>query len=337
MPANDSQNTEKPHRLLTPWELRTLLTPMHEYRRNKRANVSYRSHFDAILGFVYRNRFALACQIQRRFAHVMKSDRTARRHLAEMESLGYLGVAATRSTSPLWPKVYFVTQRGARKLRQVLSTRNKLGDVIRVDRSRKNGYSADHILHEVWLTEFLLTVSQRVDDGQNLTLPRIERRSMSAHPAFRVSTLGRQTWLEPDAMFLIRCPDRGMMCCFVEIDTGTMTPRQLHTKLQRYNYWQASAEGRSFLYDLYRRHGAHKPLATFRLLIVAAHYAGKDQRRLDQWLSVIKLFPNIASKIWLTTVDQLSAATPSAGALAAQIWWRGHLDGCREHGLAIFF
>ena len=72
--------------------------------------------YPAILSFVYRNRYAIASQIQRRFTTILKSDRTARRHLAEMEALGYLDVITTRSVSPLWPKVYCVTKRGARRL-----------------------------------------------------------------------------------------------------------------------------------------------------------------------------------------------------------------------------
>jgi hypothetical protein len=87
----------KERRSLTPWELPSLLNPVHAFRRSKSKAKTERPHFPAILGFVYRNRFAVASQIQRRFRNVLRSDRTTRRHLEELESLGYVGVAAGRA------------------------------------------------------------------------------------------------------------------------------------------------------------------------------------------------------------------------------------------------
>ena len=99
---------EQQRQPLTPWELPSLLTSVHTYRRSRRKAGRERKHFPAILGFVYRNRFAVASQIQRRFSDVLRSDRTARRHLEELESLGYLAAAPARGVSPLFPKVYYV-------------------------------------------------------------------------------------------------------------------------------------------------------------------------------------------------------------------------------------
>src|SRR6185295_15846115 len=99
-------------------------------------------------------------QVQRRFAKWLPSDRTARRHLAEMEGLGYLCVAPTRSTSPLWPKVYFVTARGFRKLRRELTAKESSATLARRDTTLRRGYSPDHVLHEGLTTEFLLCVGQ---------------------------------------------------------------------------------------------------------------------------------------------------------------------------------
>jgi hypothetical protein len=74
--ANELRTCEGTRRrTLSPWELRSLLTPMHEYRRTTVNAPKNRSHFVAVLAFVYRNRLALACQIQRRFANVLKSER----------------------------------------------------------------------------------------------------------------------------------------------------------------------------------------------------------------------------------------------------------------------
>src|SRR5207245_8552374 len=86
-------NAKKERTSLTPWELPSLLTPVHVYRRSAERCTKERPHFAPILGFVYRNRFAVASQIQRRFCNVLRSGRTARRHLEELEALGFLSIA----------------------------------------------------------------------------------------------------------------------------------------------------------------------------------------------------------------------------------------------------
>src|SRR5688572_14057477 len=144
---------------LSAWHLPSLLIPLHQHKKTSiLKNPKQRSHFLPIVAYVYRNRFAIASQIQRRFSHVLKSDRTTRRHLTELESLGYLGLVPTRGTSPLWPKTYFCTAKGARRLRHSLEVRGRPGHVIRVDRVRPKGYSAEHVLHELLITELLLNV-----------------------------------------------------------------------------------------------------------------------------------------------------------------------------------
>ena len=159
------EQTRSPRRPLTPWELPQLLTPMHRYKRSNGKQGRERPHYPAILGFVYRNRFAVASQIQRRFSTVLRSDRTARRHLEELEALGYLATAPMRGVSPLFPKVYFITGRGVRKLRESLAAQGKPWKAVRVDRRGRNteeGYSADRVIHEILTTEFLLAVWQTV-------------------------------------------------------------------------------------------------------------------------------------------------------------------------------
>jgi len=229
---------------------------MYQYKRSKGANPKERQHYPAILGYVYRNRFAVASQVQRRFADVLRSDRTARRHLAEMEDLGYIAVAPTRSTSPLWPKVYFVTARGLRKLRKSLAAKAKRATVSRVDRSLREGYSADHVLHEILTMEFLLALWQTVQARPDLELLTVQRRSLERHPAFRVQLDGRPARVKPDAMFMFRQIGGGMMTCFLELDRGTMSHEQLLVKYRRYMVWSESQLGQQFLLELYRRHGA---------------------------------------------------------------------------------
>ena len=181
---------------LTPWELPSLLTPVHAFRRSKKKPKAERSHFPAILGYVYRNRFAVASQIQRRFSNVLRSDRTTRRHLEELQLLGYLDVAPGRGVGPLFPKVYFVTGKGVRKLKESLSNQRKPWQPSRVDRRSRDvreGYSADRIIHEILLTEFLLALWQTVDRRPDLELLTVQRRSLVKHSAFRLTVRSRPT------------------------------------------------------------------------------------------------------------------------------------------------
>ncbi len=99
---------------------------------------------------------AVSSQIQRRFAKYLPSDRTTRRHLAEMESLGFLGGVETNNVSPLFPKVYFVTSRGLARLRQAFHDQGQGWSETAHDRRRSDGVSAQHVLHEILTTELLL-------------------------------------------------------------------------------------------------------------------------------------------------------------------------------------
>jgi hypothetical protein len=110
---------------LSVWELPKLLQSVHSHRKGNIDSPKERPHFPGILAFVYRNRFAIASQIQRRFSQYIRSDRTARRHLAAMQDLGYLDLASTNNTSPLWPKVYFVTKRGLKRLKEAYAERGQ--------------------------------------------------------------------------------------------------------------------------------------------------------------------------------------------------------------------
>src|SRR5579871_4091383 len=130
--------SKEERRPLTPWELPALLTPVHVMRRTKQGPKKERPHFPAILGFVYRNRFAVASQIQRRFSTVLQSDRTARRHLEELEVLGLLGIAPARGVGPLFPKVYYVTGRGVGRLKESLAKQGKPWQPSHIDRKSRD-------------------------------------------------------------------------------------------------------------------------------------------------------------------------------------------------------
>jgi hypothetical protein len=146
-------------------------------------------------------------------------------------------ILTNTTVSPLFPKVYYVTKRGVRKLRESLSARGKSWQAARVDRrGRKSqeGYSAERIIHEILITEFLLAVWQTVQGRPDLELLSIQRRSLVKHSAFRLEVERRWTNLVPDAMFLFRHASGGMVCCFVEVDNGTMNQKQIRAKYRRY-------------------------------------------------------------------------------------------------------
>jgi hypothetical protein len=227
-------------------------------RKTKPKRARYRAHYAALLSFVYRNRFVVSSQVQRRFSQYLRSDRTTRRHLEELQQLRLLDIVPTRNTSPLFPKVYYVTGRGVRKLKQAYAAQGKMLDASRIDRKArhsKEGYSSEQVVHEILLTEFLLAVWQTIQGRPDLELLTMQRRSLAKHPAFQISLGNRSSQLKPDALFLFRQKDRGMLCCCVEMDTGSMNRKQMRAKFRRYQSWVESDPGKKFLLDVYRRHG----------------------------------------------------------------------------------
>lgn len=99
--ANLTQS--RPRHPSSVWDLPKLSVSVDSFRKPTVKALKLRPHYAKILAFVYRNRFAIADQIRRRFSDYWRSDRTARRHLAELESLGLLGVQAVTGVSPLIP------------------------------------------------------------------------------------------------------------------------------------------------------------------------------------------------------------------------------------------
>ncbi|MBC7820702.1 MAG: replication-relaxation family protein [Planctomycetaceae bacterium] len=305
------------------WDLPKLLGSVHRYRKSRPKVRPERPHFRAILAFVHRNRFAISSQIQRRFPKYLRSDRTARRHLAEMESLGLLSVVGTNNVSPLWPKVYFVTRRGLTRLRQALHDQGQEWSESLRDRRRSDGSSAQHVLHELFVTEFLLLAWEAAEHREDLQILSMQRRSLAKHESFKVVIAGKRTRLEPDGMFLSRQQGKGMMCCFVELDLDSMTPRQMAVKFRRYQVWSESQTAMTYLKNLYERHGATFPTAAFRiLLVVGSKNRQAERRRVASLLDVAKqLPPAVQNRIWLTTVQQLQSAG-SSKVLTEPLWLR---------------
>lgn len=282
-----------------------------------------RPHFRAILAFVHRNRFAVSSQILRRFPKFLRSERTARRHLAEMEALGVLDVVGTNNVSPLWPKVYFVTHRGLTRLRQAMHEQGQEWSESLRDRRRSDGSSAQHVLHELFITEFLLLAWETAQHREDLQILTMQRRSLAKHSAFRIVVGGKRTQLEPDGMFLYRQQGKGMMCCFVEMDLDSMTPRQMAVKFRRYQVWAESPTAIAYLKSLYARQGATTPSATFRILVVVGSRSKPaERRRIASLLALTKQLPTgLQNRIWFSTVQQLQSAEPSK-LLTEQLWRR---------------
>lgn len=262
VPSPADQRSRQP---LSVWELPQLLKSVHEHRRVKSKRPKERPHYPALLAFIHRNRFAICSQLRRRFPDQLSSDRTARRHLAELQDLRYIDTALTLNTSPLWPKVYFVTRRGIRRLKEAYESQGKSWYATTYDRRRSEGQSAQHILHELFITEFLLIVWEAGQQQEDWNVLTMQRRSLGRHPAFKLPGSSR---LIPDAMVLYRQEGAGMMCCFVEVDLGTMSVKQMAAKYDRYRRWALSDSAKGFLQTLYKNHGAQRPRAAFRVVSV---------------------------------------------------------------------
>jgi len=239
-----------------------------------------------------------------------------------MESMGELAVVQTNNTSPLWPKVYFVTRRGLTKLKQALSQMGQQWTKNLKDRRRPAGQSALHVLHELFIAEFLLNVWSATQACKEFEILTMQRRSLARYDAFKVVVAGRPTRLQPDGMFVYRQQGKGMMCCFVEVDTGSMTLKQLTAKFQRYQAWADSANATAFLTGQYASHGANRPTTSFRILmIVGSGEQTASQRRVEQILELLLSFSSaLRNRIWLTTVQDINASSESGKMLDRSFW-----------------
>jgi hypothetical protein len=223
--------------------------------------------------------------------------------------------------------VYYVTGRGVKRIRQELAGRD-LGKLdIPADRRARNskeGYSAEQVIHEILLTEFLLAVWQTVKQRSDPRLLTVQRRSLRRHPAFRLGTDQKAASLVPDAMFLFSQQTKGMVCCFVELDTGTMNRKQITAKYWRYEAWSRSETGQQLLRDLYRRHGVADPRPNFRVVVVTQCRSGEnDNDRLSELLLAAKDLPGRSrDRLWFAAVDAIREHQHEPLPLAAPVWLR---------------
>jgi len=220
------------------------------------------------------------------------------------ESLGYLDLVPT--PSPLWPKVYSVSWRGMRKLAHAFQKKQPSWKPPINDRQRI-GFSIHHVYHELACTEFLLRVHEAAKTT-GIELLEMQRRSLVKNEAFRLP--GRSgSRLVPDGMFVLRM-SQGMICTFLEIDTGSMSTKAVAEKLRRYAQWGETERGRDFVVDTYRKHGAASPQARFRVAIICGGDSqAESQRRLNALMETVHDFPmEFRSAIWIITTAAIRDA-----------------------------
>lgn len=329
---NNEPAGQKRQRPLSIWDLpASLLTQPHNFRRKAPKRGRERSHQAAILAFIYRNRFATAPQVQRRFPDFLRSDRTTRRHLAEMqESLGYLDLVPT--PSPLWPKVYSVSSQGMRQLAQAFRKKQPSWRPPLNDR-RRVGFSIHHVYHELACTEFLLQIHKSAK-ANGVELLEIQRRSLVNLDSFCLPKSAGSR-LVPDGMVLLRTR-QGMICTFVEIDTGSMSLNAIVEKFGRYSAWSATDRGQKFVSDQYRKHGAQNPQPRFRVAVICGDRHQTDgNRRLELLAGTTdQLPPSIRRSCWLTTA---TAVRDADNVFSSAIWRRIEKNGTFPHAKHAFF
>lgn len=306
-PQTKPRNSKSKRQALSVWELPKLLRPVHHYRKRELTPCRERPHFRAVLAFVHRNRFAVASQIQRRFSKYMASDRTARRHLAELESLGFLDVVDTLNVGPLWPKVYFVTRRARSRLRQALRERGKEWSEPALDRKRTSGVTSHHILHELLITELLLMIWEAAQGREDFQLVTIQRRSLLKDNNLELTITGRRTRLQPDGVYVSQRISRPPMVTFLEMDLGTMSLKQMTAKFRRYHAWTTSECGSRYLKAQVSQYGLGR-IRMRILVMVAGINPVAEQRRLAQLEKVLKMCPSaIRDRIVLSTASKFQS------------------------------
>lgn len=117
-------------------------------------------------------------------------------------------------------------------------------------------------------------------------------------------------------MFLYRQNGSGMMCCFAEIDLGTMSRWQLEAKFRRYDVWRESKQGTQYLKSIYSHFGAMNPRNAFRILFVDASGNGSEYQVTESnRLEFISQLPgSLRRQILFSRASNAQASTKSDSA-----------------------
>src|SRR5690349_3776632 len=81
------------------WELRELSRPLRERGRvQSRWQPKMMNHYPAVVEFLYQHRYATAAHVQQSFPRHIRTDRSARYQLLQLERLGLVARASIHST-----------------------------------------------------------------------------------------------------------------------------------------------------------------------------------------------------------------------------------------------
>lgn len=273
-------------------------------RRRKGSGRKYSRHGRELLRFFVRHRTALASHVERVFPDRFRNGRTTRLHLQTLVEAGELAVAPRAHLSG--PNVYLLAPRGLANWLE-LSGETPVTDTP-ARRRRPNG---SHLLHELLITEFAVSILEAVRARQDLSICWDERFELVARPAFQD--------LVPDYSFHFRVANGAQLICLAEISAGEDSPRKLATKLDKYVRWLASDVAKNFLLQSYKAQGAQTPQPVFRLLFIVHNRRGTDNARLRQLLrEVSSQNEALRARIWATTVENLA----TANAILQPVWIR---------------
>ncbi len=202
---------------------------------------------------------------------------------------------------------------------------------------KERGRALDSVLHELLLTELELSLHLSVQGREDLGLPLTERRYYRRDRRLSFPHAGTRRHLMPDAGFLLSVREGSertsqnvapaLLWHAVEMDNATMSLPRFASKLEDYDLWSRTDDGREYLANLYRRYGAAKPRPNFRLLIVChdksgVHKGGDERRLLDLFALALELPAAMRDRIWLTTVERLKARQTDDPPLSAALWFR---------------
>jgi hypothetical protein len=284
--------------------------------------------YAAVVECVHRHRFMTAYQVQASLPEMIETERTARAWMKRLRDCRYLAVVPVRNTSHSFYHVHYVTPEGMKFVRQHYEILG-LEFSGSVEDIRPTGKSFEFSLHEILLTEIQIKIAKEVE-RLGLKLRFAERRYRQNKLQFR--DRGKLRTLIPDAGFLIGVPPNKSNWLFlVEFDNGTEPIATLTRKIEGYQAWVGSEEGKTYLEEFYRGQGWKNPQPVIRLLMILHHGVASPEesegRRLRLILDRAKLNDQFQSMLLLVEATPFNKAP-----LDAPIWVRPH-DQTKRHPL----
>lgn len=320
------RTTREGSRPRTAWDLPALAhRPLPIRHRPTQRHGRMLPHYPAVVEFVYQNRYVTAVQVQRRFATWLRSPRTAQYQLASLVQAGYLGTAPVRAVGPNFPFVFRATQQGINLVRDAYARLGIDWTGTKTEEGRQSGAGNESVLHELLLSEVVISLETTIQSRPDLASLFIERRYFRSDRVLSYFDRGRTRRVVPDAGFLVRIADGPAILSFLEFDNGTMAPARIAEKYRHYDRWAQSDAGQRYLADLFRRYSATAQRPNFRLVVIP--HANKpaatdDGRLLNTLQAALDLPASMRDRIWLTTVEALRRHQDDAAPWQAPVWLR---------------